>query len=161
MATLSAIGRSLLDRDLRLDRIRDETFGVREMMHLIEFLFGWLFLAGKLELRMQLHPRDRQFAVLVLLHVADRFIDIFVEQELLFAGDGEEREHVAARERSDKRFFRIDELRVAEIRRGGGRVHLVAAVEFPGVIAVVGLVLEVGRGTLPRQRHFVFGHASV
>ena len=90
-------------------------------MHLVELLLGRLFLAGELELRMQLHPRDRQLAVLILLHVTDGFIGVFVEQELLFAGDGEKREHVAARERSDKRFLRIDILRVAEIGRGGRR----------------------------------------
>jgi hypothetical protein len=68
---------------------------------------------------------------------------------------------VAARERSDERFLRIDVFRIPEIGWRGGRFHLVAAVEFPGVIAIVSLVLEVGRGALPGERHFMFGHPSV
>ena len=132
-----------------------------EMVHLVELLLGRLFVAGKLKFWMQLNPRDCQFAVLIFLHVTDSIVDIFVEQELLFAGDGEEREHVAAGKRSDKRFLGVDQLRISQIRRGGRRLHFVTAVEFPGVIAVIGLILEVGCGALPGERHFVFGHSSV
>src|ERR1700681_501863 len=105
---------SLLDGDFGLDRVRDETFGVREVVHLVEFLFSRLFLAGKLQLGMQFHPRDRHLAVLVFLHVTDGIIGVFVEHKLLFAGDGEERKHVAAPARSDKRFLRIDIFRIPE-----------------------------------------------
>ncbi len=87
-----------LDRYFRFHRIRNETFRMREMVHLIELLLRRLFLTGKLEFWVQLHPGDRHLAVLILFHVADRFIHVFVENELLFAGDSEESEHMAARE---------------------------------------------------------------
>ena len=58
-----------------------------------------------------------------------------------------------------KRLLGIDQLWVAQIRRSGSSLHLVPAIKTPGVIAIVGLVLEIGRSTPPGEGHFVFGHA--
>ena len=132
---------------------------MREVVHLLDVLLGRLLVAGEFELRMQLDAGDRQLALGIFLHVADGFVDVFVEHEFLLTGGGEESEHVATGERRDERFLRIDSLRVAEISGRGRGLHFVAAVEAPGVIAVVGFVFEVGRGALPGERHFVFGHA--
>ncbi len=49
----------------------------------------------------------------------------------------------------------------SQICGGSRRRHFMAAVKFPRVIAVVSLILEVGRRALPRESHFVFGHPSV
>jgi hypothetical protein len=148
-----------LDGDLRLHRVRDETILMREVVHLFEFLLGRLFLTGKLELRMQLDPGNRELALLVLLHMADGVVGVFIEHELFFAGHGEKSQHVAAGERRDEGLFRIGVRRIAQVSRRSRSRHFVAAVEFPGVIAIVSLVLEVGRGALPDERHFVFGHS--
>jgi hypothetical protein len=123
-------------------------------------LLSRLFLAGKLELRVQFHARDRQLPVLVFLHVADGLIGVFVEHELLFAGNRQEREHVAARERSDKRFLGIDIFWIPDISRRGGRLHFVAAVEFPSMIARIFLVFERRIAAFPTKINFMFGHTS-
>ena len=150
---------SFLDRDLRLHRVRNETLGVGEVMHLVELLLGRLFVARKRDLRMELGPGDRHLPVFVLLHVADRFIRVFVDDELLFAGHRQEREHMATGERRHERFFRVGVRRVPQIRRRRRGRHLVPAVEFPSVIARVLLILERLIAALPVERNFVFGHA--
>src|SRR5882724_4451012 len=43
-----------------------------------------LFLAGKRDLGMQFHAGDLHLDILVLLHVTDRFVGVFVHDELLF-----------------------------------------------------------------------------
>src|SRR5205085_5012629 len=96
---------------------------------------------------------------LVFLHVTDGFVRVFVQNEFLFAGHGQEREHVATGERRDKRFFRIGVRGIPEIRRRGRRRHLMAAVEFPGVVARILLIFERLIAALPGERNFVFGHA--
>ena len=84
-----------------------------------------------------------------------------VEHELLLARNRQEREHVAARERSDERLLGIDIGGIAEIgRRRRGR-HRMAAVEAPGMIARILLIRKLSSTALPSQSHFVFGHAFV
>lgn len=151
----------LLDSDLGLDGVGNKTLLVRHVMHLFEFLLGRLFVTGELQFGMQFHPRDRQSAVFIFLHVTDSVIGVVIQQKFLLTSYGEESEHVTGGERSDKRFLWINIFWITEIDGGGGGGHFVAAVELPSVIAIVGLILEVGRGALPRERHFMFGHPSV
>src|SRR5215469_17969660 len=84
-----------------------------------------------------------------------------VEGEFLLARNRQEREHVAARERSDESLLGIDIGGIAEISRGRGRRHRMATVEAPGMIARILLVRKLGATALPFQSHFVFGHAFV
>src|SRR5262245_46961843 len=93
--------------------------------------------------------------------MADRMILVRVEDELLFARNRQEREHVAARERSDESLLGIDIGGIAEVgRRRRGR-HPMAAVEAPGMIARILLIRKLSSAALPSQSHFVFGHASI
>ena len=64
----------------------------------------------------------------------------------------------ASGKRRDKGLFRIGVRRIAEISRRGRSRHLVAAVEFPGVIARILLIFERLIAALPVERNFVFGH---
>src|SRR5262245_48144221 len=90
--------------------------------------------------------------------MADRMILVRIEHELLLARNRQEREHVAARERSDERLLGIDIGGIAEIgRRRRGR-HRMAAVEAPGMIARILLIRKLSSTALPSQSHFVFGH---
>lgn len=130
-------------------------------MHFVELLLGRLFFSGKLDLRVEIDACDCQLATFIFLQVTDCVIDIFVEKKLFLTSDREKGEHVATGERSDKCLLGIDILRVPEIGRSCGRRYFMATVEFPSVIAVVGLILEVGRGAVPGERHFVFGHSLV
>ena len=75
--------RLLLDRHFGLDRVRDETILVREVVHLIEILVRRLIVAGEFQLRMQLHFRDRHFPIGIFLHVANGIVGVFIEHELL------------------------------------------------------------------------------
>ena len=61
----------------------------------------------------------------------------------------EKSEHVTARKRGDKRLLRIDEIRIAPVRRSGGRGHLHALVERPRMVSVVGLPGEIDRFPSP------------
>ena len=103
------------------------------------------------DLRMQLHFRDRQFAFGVLLHVADRFVFVGIEDELLLTGDREKGEHVATGERRDERLFRIDVRRIAEISWCRGAGHGVAAIKAPGMIARIFLVARTRRRRVPNE----------
>src|SRR5262245_16360332 len=93
--------------------------------------------------------------------MADRMILVRVEDELLLARDRQKREHVAARERSDESILGIYIGGIAEISRGRGCRHRMAAVEAPGVIARILLVRKLSSTALPSQSHFVFGHAFI
>src|SRR6266404_5651202 len=93
--------------------------------------------------------------------MADRMILVRVEHEFLLARDRQEREHVAARERSDESLLGIDIGWIAEISRGRGCRHRMAAVEAPGMIARILLIRKLSSAALPFQSHFVFGHAFV
>src|SRR5215813_15058523 len=85
-------------RHVGFDRVGNETIRVRGMVHFIKlFRIGYAIPAPR-ELRMQLNSSDRELALGVLLHMADRMILVRVEHELLLARDRQEREHVAARE---------------------------------------------------------------
>ena len=129
------------------------------MVHLVELFLGRLLVTGKFRLLAEDNARDREFALRILLHVADRFIDIFIQHEFLLTSDREEGEHVTAGERSDKRFLRVDMLRVAEIGRRGRGLHFVATIKSPGVIARIFLIVERRIAALPGESDFVFGHS--
>src|SRR5204863_1136689 len=131
------------------------------VMHLFELLLSRLFVTGEFQFRMQLHSRDRQPALFVFFHVTDRVVDVFVEQKFLLTSNGKEREHVTARKGSHESLFGIDVLWIAKIYWSSGGRHFMPSIEFPAVIAIISLILEVGRRALPRERHFMFGHLSV
>jgi hypothetical protein len=63
-------------------------------------------------------------------HVTYCFIDVFIEQKLLFAGDGEEGQHVTTGERCDERFLRINVFRVSEVSWGSRGRHFVTPSKF-------------------------------
>jgi hypothetical protein len=143
---------------LGLDRVGDETILVGRVMQLVELVGRWLFVAGEFDLRLERHAGDRHLAFRVLIHVADRVINVFVQNEFLLTGDRQEGKHVTTGERSDERFLGINIFRVAQISgRGRGR-HFVAAVEFPSVIARILLILERCIAALPGESDFMFGH---
>ena len=105
--------------------------------------------------------RDRELAVGILLQMTNRLVFVGIDHELLLARNREEREHVTARERSDKRLLWIDVGRIAEIGRGGRRRHRMAAVEAPSVLARILLMRKLSATALPFQCYFVFGHVFV
>src|SRR5207253_8866941 len=103
--------------------------------------------------------RDRSFAFRILLRMSCAASDIFVEHELLFGRHSKEGEHVTARERRDRGFLRIVEFRISEISGRGRRLHLMATVKLPSVIARIFLVFERPIAAFPSESNFVFGHA--
>src|SRR6266487_2287371 len=161
IAAQSAVKKLLHYRNFGFNRIGDETLVVCAMMHLIQLLRVWLFIARPGNLRVQLHPRNRQSAFRIFFHVADRFVGVVIEHKLLFTCDREKSEHVTTGERGDERFLGIDVGRIAKISRRGRSRHGVAAVEAPGVVARIFLINKFGAAALPTQSYFVFGHAFV
>src|SRR5437762_3650428 len=148
-------------RNFGFNRIGNETLVVCAMMHLVQLLRGRLLLARPSNLRVQLHPRNRQSAFRIFLHMADRFVGVIIEHKLLFTCDREKSEHVTTGERGDECFFGIDVGRIAKISWRGRSRHGVAAVKAPGVIARIFLINKFSAAALPTQSYFVFGHAFV
>ena len=117
---VSELGLALrFDFHLGLHRVGDEALLVRAMIHLLDFLRRGLFLAGEFQPLSKRDACNGESSFRILLHNADCFIAIFVEHEPLFARDGEKRQHVATRQRSHKRFLRIDQVLIAEISGRG------------------------------------------
>src|SRR5206468_9147385 len=79
------------DFDLGLHRIRDETLLVRSMIHLLDFLRRRLFLAEEFQALSKCDACNGESPFGVFFHVADRFINVFIKHELLFARNGEKR----------------------------------------------------------------------
>src|SRR5436190_9675424 len=158
IAAQSAVKKLLHYRNFGFNRIGNETLVVCAMMHLVQLLRGRLLLARPSNLRVQLHPRNRQSASRIFFHVADRFVGVVIEHKLLFTCDCEKGEHVTTGERGDERFLGIDVGRIAKISRSCRSRHGVAAVEAPGVIARIFLINKFGPAALPTQSYFVFGH---
>ena len=80
------------------DRVGNETVLVCSVVHFIEFFRAGSSVPAPCDLRAQLNSSDRQLAVGVFLHMADRFVLVGIEHELLLTGNRQEREHVTARE---------------------------------------------------------------
>src|SRR6266478_865724 len=139
------------DVDLGLHRVRDEALVMGAMIHLLNLLRSRLFIAREFEPLPQRYPRNRQFALRIFLHNADRFIDIFIQYELLFARDRKERKHVTARKRCHKCLLRIDQLWVTQVSRCSRCLHFVSASKFPGVITRIFLILERLIAALPGE----------
>ena len=159
--TERAIGKSVLllrfDRDFGLHRVSNETLLVRAVIHLLDF-------RASVVSRRRISSLVKCTRVIASLPSAFFSIwptasSVFVEHELLFARDRKKSQHVTTRERGDKRFLRIDKLRVSEIRRRSRRLHFVSAIKFPGVIAWIFLILERRVAALPSESNFMFGHA--
>src|SRR5205823_6127321 len=128
------------------------------MMHLVQLLRTRLLLARPGNLRVQLHPRNRQSAFRIFFHVADCFVGVIIEDKLLFTCDREKGEHVTTGERSDESFFGIDVGRIAKIGRRSRCRNGVTAVEAPAVITRIFLINKFSAAALPAQIYFVFGH---
>ena len=146
------------DCDFGLYRIGNETIVVGRMMHLVEFFGARFVFAGERDLRFQGHFGDRQFAFGVLFHVADRFINIVVHDELLFTRDRQKGQHMTTRERRDKRLLGINLFWIAQIGGRSRSGHFVAAIKLPSVIARILLIIERRIAPLPGESNFVFGH---
>src|ERR1700745_1578245 len=102
--------------------------------------------------------RNGKSAFRIFLHVADRIVNVLIEDELLFRGYGKKSEHVAARKRCHKRFLRIDKLWVSEISGSSRCLHFVSTLKFPGVIPRIFLILERRVAAFPGESNFMFGH---
>src|SRR6059058_1659319 len=61
-------------------------------------LCHWLFIAGEFESLPQRYAGNSQSPFGVFFHVADRFINVFIKHELLFARNSEKRQHVTTGE---------------------------------------------------------------
>jgi hypothetical protein len=145
-----------LDRHFGLHRIGNETLLVGRMIHFLNLLRGGLLIAGELQSLLESHARNGKPAFRIFFHVADRIVNVLIEDELFFRSYGKESQHVAARERCHECFLRIDQLWVPEIRRGSGCLHFVSAFKFPGVIAWIFLIFERRVATLPSKSHLMF-----
>jgi hypothetical protein len=132
---------------------------VRGVVHLLKLFRARFSIAAPGEFRPQLDPRDGKPPFVVLLHEPDRRVLVGIEHKLLLAGDRQKREHVTARDGSDKRLFRIDVRRIAQKGRGSRSCHGMAAVEAPGMIARILLVGKLGVTARPFQGSLVLGHA--
>ena len=75
----------MFDGDLGFYRVGYETLFVRQVMHFVELFRVRSFFAAPLQFRMQLDFRDGQPPLGIFFHVADGFIDVFIEDELLLA----------------------------------------------------------------------------
>ena len=89
---------------------------------------------------------------------------IAVHQVSLLRSQKKKREHVTARDRGNKRFFRVHVCRVRPGRRhdrGRGRSRdRHAAIEGPGVLAGIFSGKEFGVGSVPNDGGFMFGHKT-
>src|SRR4030081_2794776 len=80
---------------------------------------------------MQIDTGDGELAVGVFFNVPYCVVFIAVDDKTLVRGQREKRQHVAARQRRDKRRFGIDSLRIAQIGGGRGSRELHATLETP------------------------------
>src|SRR5262249_42520382 len=142
----------------RLHRIGDETVVVTEMMHPVELFARHGHTVGKPDAGPQHHARHPQLAVLVLLHVAGGVVFIGIHREPHACGNGEERQHMTAGQRTDQGFFGIEPFAIAAVfgRRRG--LDDGAIPDAPDVATIVGLVGEIGALALPRHHYAIFGH---
>jgi hypothetical protein len=102
------------------------------------------------------------------LHRADRDVLVGFDEEVGAAGEIEEEQHVAARQRRDERLLRVDCVLARPGRRHdggrGGSGHLDSAVEAPGVEAAVAALGEILVALAPPEDGggiFVAGHQRV
>jgi hypothetical protein len=102
-----------------------------------------------------------ELAVNILFKAPDGVVFVVVNNEPLVRRYREKRQHVAARERGDKRGLGIDALWIAQIRGRGGTGHLNAVVEPPDMIATVILIAEVGAVTRPFDVGLVLRHGDL
>ena len=93
----------------------------------------------KADLRAQGDARDGQSARRILFEHADRLIVVAVHDKPLAAGDGQEGQHVAARQAGDERLLGIDAATRSQVGGGGRSPDRDAGVERPVVVPVVGL----------------------
>ena len=105
---------------------------------------------------MQFDACDGELAVRVPFNAPDGVVFVAVDNEPPVRRQREKRQHVAARQRCDKRGLGIDALRIAQIRRRGGSRHLDAVIEPPDMVATVILIAEVGVVTRPFNVGLVF-----
>jgi hypothetical protein len=110
---------------------------------------------------MQFDMGDGELAVGIFFKVPDCVVFIAVDDKTLVRGQREKRQHVAARQRRDKRRFGIDPLRIAQIGGRGGSRYLDAIIESPDVIAIVILIAEVGAVARPFETDFVLRHRTI
>ena len=108
-----------LNGNLGLHRVRDEALLVCAMIHLLDFLSRGLFIAGEFQALSKCDACYGESSFRIFFHIADGIVNVFVEHKSLFARDGEERQHVTARQRSHERFLGIDQVWVTEISGRG------------------------------------------
>ena len=89
-----------------------------------------------------------------LLHVPYRRVAVRIDDKSALGSEEEEPEHMAARKRRDKRFFRINTGRVGERRRDNGwrcrRRYGSASIELPAMGTAIPVVDELRAcGALP------------
>src|ERR1043165_3661486 len=126
---------------------------MRKVMQLIDLLGRRTLLAEKSNLRRKRHLGNPEFSVLILGHLTDCIVGIVVHNKPLLGGDVEKRQHVAARERRDQCFLRIDGFSDrpgqphAQRRRRGGNGD--PAIEAPPMAAAVALVGELRVAAAP------------
>ena len=142
-----------------LDRISNETIFVGGMVHFIEYFRTRRSIPAPRDLRAQFNPSDRHLPVGVLLHVADRLVLVLIEHKLLLTRNRQERKHVAARKRSDKRLLGINISGIAEISGRRRCRHCVAAVEAPAMVTRILLIRKFSAAAFPLYCRSVFGHA--
>src|SRR5437762_10376117 len=126
------------------------------MIHLLDLLCGWLFIAGEFESLPQRYAGNSQSALGVFLHETDRFIIVFIKHELLFARDSQKRKHVTTGERGHKCLLRIHKAWITQVGGSGRGLHLVSAVNFPGVITRIFLVFERLIAAFPSETDLMF-----
>src|SRR5262249_25570669 len=125
------------DAHLGLDRACDETMLMRLGMELRYALLADGFI--ELDFRVQRDAGHRPESSVIASENPDRRVRIALNGVSLAAGEIQERQHVAARPRGYKSFFRVDavscrEGRGYDVGRGRGR-NGNAAIETPRVIA--------------------------
>ena len=103
------------DFHLGLHRVGDKALLVCAMIHFLDFLRRGLFLAGEFQALSKCDACNGESPFGIFIHVANGIVNIFVEHELFFARDREEREHVTARKRCHEGLLRIDQVRITEI----------------------------------------------
>src|SRR5690348_14522328 len=108
--------RSMLDRDFTLHAVGGEAILVAAMMEVSDLRRCWR-ITSPADFGTQSHLRNRDLPDRVLLHDANRFVDVRGNREARASCIIEEEEHVAGGDRGDQRLLGID----TGLVRGAGR----------------------------------------
>src|SRR6202022_5133349 len=120
-------------------RIGNKAFAVGLVMQPVEVRRRRLLGTAIGNIWMQIDTGDGELAVGVFFNVPYCVVFIDVDEKTLVRGQREKRQHVAARQRRDKRRFGIDSLWIAQIGGGGGSRDLDAPIEPPAGMRIVKL----------------------